>query len=170
MEQIRAGRRGEEGKDTVRSARKHSEGLPCQLPSPSPGNTPLKPRSPHCNPRSGASLRSQPHVSLESQMILTPVQSFPSPALSSSNASQLNLFPLCQESSRGGGYAWAESRDIVSIGLAAKYQRQAGSSLQAGFKNSQEGQNSHSEPGCIHSPCQPGRRGEPSLSRASRHP
>lgn len=42
-------------------------------------------------------------------------------------------FPAVPEGC-GGGSAWAGSKDTVSLGLAVKYQCQAGSSLWAGWK------------------------------------
>lgn len=111
MQQIRTSRKGEDMLGLL---------MPCQLPSPSQGNPPS-------NPGAGASQPSRPHSSCGWPRPPC-TASFPCP-----KPAQMKVSLLCQEGC-GGGYAWAESRDTVSLGLAAKYQRRAGSSLWAGWK------------------------------------
>lgn len=120
----------------------------------------MKPsRPPTVIPELGLPCPLSPMSAVNAEWPQPPCKTFlplPSP---STYTSQLNLSPLRREGGCGGRYAWAGSGDIVSVGLAAKYQCWAGSSLWAGLKNYQQGQNPHPEPGWCPQPLPAGAEG-----------
>lgn len=143
MQQLRRSREGEDMLSLL---------MLCQLPSPSQANTPWEP----------------PHSILQSWGWAFPALSAPQQLWMASGPvqSQLSLAKTFTDEAFPAlpGGLWRRicvGRDTVSLGLAVKYQSLGWLQMPARTKP-------HLEPGCACSPCEPERRGEPSLPEQPR--